>query len=124
MAELSLPIGVPERLLSKRCREEHVPDISLKFNWRLAAPFMGLSPQQIDDITAECRWEQEKRLRTLNTWREKFGDQATFGCLIRALQKAQLKDQAMHVATVLLRAHKPRSRLSSSKCMLLQIGHE
>ena len=118
MAELSLPVG----LLAQRCREDHIPDISLKFNWRLAAPHLNLSAQQIDDIHAECYWEQVKRVRTLNTWREKYGHRATFGVLIRALQKAELNDQAAHVAAVLLRAHKPRSRLSSSKCMLLQIG--
>ena len=113
----TLNVVLPESLLAGKCREEHIPEISLKFKWRVAAPFLHLDEQQMEDIQAEARLEQERRVKTLRVWVQTFGEAATYGRLMRGLIRARLKEQALNVALVLLRLQRPmalqRGRLAS-----------
>ena len=108
MAVLGL-YNVPSHLLNLRCKEENLGAITTNFRWRVAAPFMHLSRQQMEDIEVEGRSEQERRILTLRTWMETFGDRATYYQLIRALDNAKLKEQALNVAVTLLRYCRPIS---------------
>lgn len=119
--ELSLGGGFPANALSWKCKKEHLALISTNFKWRIVAPFLnGLTPQQIEDFEVDGKTEQERRMKCLLAWCEALGDKATYGNLMRALLRSKLKDQALHVTTILLRAHAPRRHIlisDSSKKM-------
>ena len=113
-------------LLDRKCEARALASISLKFSWRRAAPFLGLSPQQVEDILVDGHREQERRYLALNTWQEISGDRATYGRLMQALIHAKLVDQARNVLVVLLRSCRSASSSSaaSSKCVSLLLLRE
>lgn len=106
--ELMLGISFPANALARKCEVAHLPIISTNFKWRIVAPYLkGLTPQQIADVEFDGKTEQERRMKCLLTWCEALGDMATYGNLMRALLQSNLKDQALHVMAILLRAHAP-----------------
>lgn len=114
--KLELRAGFPVSALAQKCQQNHLPLISLNFKWRLVAPFLLLTAQQIEDIEVDGKNEQERRLMCLRAWSESFGEKATYGGLLRALIKSNLKDQALHVVLILLRDCAPyTSTRESSK---------
>ncbi len=109
-----------EHQLHQKCREEHLPLISLKFRWRTVGAFLKLTEQQLHDIEIDCRGEQERRMATLRSWMRTFGDRATYGVLMRAMLRCQDLEHAMNVGVILLRSE--RRLNSDSKSAALSIG--
>ena len=106
VASLPSRMKLSERQLHQQCREEHLPLISLKFRWRTVGAFLKLSEQQLHDIEADNRSEQERRLATLRSWLRTFGDRATYGVLMRAMIRCQDVDHARNVGVILLRSER------------------
>lgn len=104
--------------MDRRINKIDFGPISKNFKWKIAAPFLQLNPQQVDNIEVDGRCEQDRRMLTLRVWLEMFGDRATYGVLMSALLQADLLEQALHVDAILLRYLKPRSPLSKSRLCL------
>ena len=86
----SLPtIRLSEHTLDKKCKEEHVAPISLKFCWRTVGPHLKLDEQILEDIKIDHQTEHERRIATLRAWLRVFGDKATYGSLMRAMLKCK-----------------------------------
>ena len=120
VSKLELQAGFPVSALAQKCQQKHLPLISLNFKWRLVAPFLLLTVQQIEDIEIDGKNEQERRLMCLRTWSESLGDKATYGGLLRALILSNLKEQALNVVLILLRdcaPHKSTRESSKSVCL-------
>ena len=64
----NISMNLSEHLLHQRCREEHLPLISLQFKWRTVGAFLKLREQQLEDIEYDYKTEQERRLATLRSW--------------------------------------------------------
>ena len=71
--------GVPRAKLDQECSEEHVKDISLFLeSWETLAPHLNLKGTDIEEIDKDKRTEQEKRLKILQKWKERFIFLATY----------------------------------------------
>ena len=97
-------LGLSEEILSRRCASDHIGFITNNFNWRRVAPFLRLSPQDVEDILVDSHCEQERRVHALRLWMQQQGHMATYGGLIRALLDSKLREQALNVAVILMRS--------------------
>ena len=93
---------VPKAKLDLECSEHHVIDTSLFLkSWRTLAPHLKLVDTDIEEIDQDGRTEQEKRLKTLQKWRERFIFRATYKILMEALLKTGRADHARRVCCLL-----------------------
>ena len=96
-------VGVPKAKLDQECSEEHVKEISLFLeSWEILAPHLSLKKTDIEDIDREGKTEQEKRLKTLQKWKERFIFLATYKVLMEALIKTGRAGHARQVCHLLL----------------------
>ena len=94
-------VRIPPALLDQKCSDEHLKSISGFLDWRIVAPYMGLSETDIQDIDIDKRAEPEKRLKALQKWKMKYGYVATFKNLVQVLLKVGNADHAEEVCRLL-----------------------
>ena len=100
--EIAEAVGVTKAKLDQECSEEHIKDISLFLeSWETLAPHLNLKKTTIKEIDREGRTEQEKKLETLQKWKERFIFLATYKALMEALLKIGRADHAMQVCRLL-----------------------
>ena len=92
--------------MDRKFDTQHLAPVSLSFPWKKVGAFLKLPPECLSDIEVEERTEQERRVATLRSWMETFGNEATYGVLMRALLRCHLKEQALNVGVLLLRREK------------------
>ena len=102
--ELVRAVGIDEAKLNERCTQDCLATISTSvgFDWQLAAPHLGLSGTDVDDIEQEGKKEQEKRRKTLEKWIRKYAFKATYRMLVEAFLKISRADQAEEVCRLLI----------------------
>lgn len=97
-------LDVDPRLLEGSCEEAVLPSLATFVHpWREVFGFL-LAPLDLDDVNAECRTEQEKRLSSLRKWKERRGTKATYAELINALLNNgnvdKAEDLCRHIQTI------------------------
>ena len=101
LEELVKKVRISLDLLDQKCSDEHLKSISLFLDWRSVAPHLGLSERNIEDIEADKKKESERRFKTLQTWRKKYGYKATLKKLAEALLSVENADDAERVCRLL-----------------------
>lgn len=68
-----------KRILEIKCSEKLLVAISQSItSWKQLSPFLGLTPQDEEDIQSDHMRNAERRVAILRRWSEKFGDEATY----------------------------------------------
>ena len=94
--------GVPRAKLDEECSKEHINEISLFLtSWKTLAPHLYLEDTDIEEIDQDGKTEQEKKLKTLQKWKERFIFQATYKVLMEALLKIGKADRVRKVCHLL-----------------------
>ena len=101
LEELVKKVRISLDLLDQKCSDEHLKSISLFLDWRSVAPHLGLSERDIEDIEFEKKKESERRLKTLQMWKMKYGYKATLKKLAEVLLKVENADDAERVCCLL-----------------------
>ena len=100
--DIARAVGVSIAKLDQECSEEHVKGISCFLESRQTlAPHLNLKETDIEEIDKDKRTEQEKRLKTLQKWKERFIFLATYKVLMEALLKTGRADHARKVCCLL-----------------------
>ena len=94
-------VNIPLTSLEQKCSSEHLKSISLFLDWRTVAPHLGLSQTDIQEIDIDQRTESEKRLKTLQKWKMKYGYVAKFINLVQVLLDIGNADNAERVCRLL-----------------------
>ncbi len=105
----NLGLDISKDLLSHSVHREDAVLISTGFNWKVVAPYLSLDEQQVSDIRIDSNCEQERRIKTLDTWMRVYGEKATYGRLIRALLESKNRRQALEIAVYLRKRYSTRS---------------
>ena len=101
LVELIKEVRISPVLLEQKCSDEHLKAISLFLDWRRVAPHLGLSKTDIEEIEGDKRTDAEKKLKTLQKWKEKYGYKSTFSNLVQVLMKLDNADHAERVCRLL-----------------------
>lgn len=110
LEELVQEVGIPVARLDATCSDEHLNKISLFLDWRVTAPQLGLEGVEVRAIDEREKTEREKRLKTLQKWRGKYGSRATYKMLVEVLLSINLADQAEEVCHLLVAAKQGNSQ--------------
>lgn len=102
--DIARQLDVDPHLLEGSCEEGVLPSlVTFVHPWREVFGFL-LAPIDLDDVNAECRSEQEKRLSSLRKWKERRGTEATYAELTNALLNNGSVDKAealcLHIQTI------------------------
>ena len=94
--------GLTERMLKKKCSEDHMYKIEKFISWREVGRHLpNISRHDLRGIDHSGHDDEDKRYRLLDKWEEKNGDDATYDVMITAMLKAEKKDQATEVCKLL-----------------------
>ena len=88
-----------EYLKSYQCTESILVRLSKSLdNWEVVGFYLGLTKPEIKAIKVDSNSEEERRIKALNKWKEKNGDDATYYNLIEAFSdsdRVDMVDQAL-----------------------------
>ena len=102
LQEMVEELRIPPFLLEQTCSDDHLKCISLFLDWRRVAPHLGLSETDIEEeIEFGKKTGSEKRLKTLQLWKGKFGYRAKYCDLVQVLLKVGNADHAERVCRLL-----------------------
>ena len=101
--ELIAHVGLSADKLGKPCSDEHISSISLFLtNWQTVAPHLGLTETDEEDVNEEGKKTQDKRYKTLRTWKAKNLFKATYRVLVDVFLKIGRADLAEKVCRLLV----------------------
>ena len=69
--------------------------------WERTAPYLGLKRSKISEIKRDNAEEQFRKRATLENWQTKFGDEATYINLIKALDEDENVELIDHILDLL-----------------------
>ena len=96
-------IGIPPIKLDEPCSDEHLRDISSDLTcWQELAPYLDLKEAEVEVIELDAKTVNEKRLKALRKWKNKYGFRATYRALTEALLKCHMADHAEKVCRLLV----------------------
>ena len=103
---------VPPERLDQPCTDEHLNEIALSVTqWRIIAPFLGLTDADEISITDNNPNNVRKQnIAMLRTWKERFGSVATYRKLAEVFEKVGRTDLVETVCSLLPKKAEP-SRL-------------
>ncbi len=85
--------GVSTGKLCRTCNDVDLCDIAQSVtNWKVIAPYLGLSKAEIEAIEVNERKVETRRMAMLYKWKEKLGRKATYWKLAKAFRKAKRAD--------------------------------
>ena len=89
-----------EDLKSHQCTESILVRLSKSLdNWEVVGFYLGLTKPEIKAIKTDSNSEEVRRIKALNKWKEKNGDDATYYNLIEAFSgdndRVDMVDQAL-----------------------------
>lgn len=91
----------PERL-DEKVNNDHLRKIALLLrSWRLVALHLGLSDIDVSDLEKEGKDEQERRIKALQKWKEKFAFKAKYKELVEVLLQLSMADTAENICHIL-----------------------
>lgn len=94
---------IPDDILNKEILEEFIVKISTFLEaWRMVAPHLELSKQDIESIDCDAKSEDEKRLLMLQKWKQISIFNATYRKLLEALLSIKRADQARKVCQMIM----------------------
>ena len=100
--ELITHVKLSADKLDKQCSDEHITSISLFLtNWQTVAPHLGLTETDEEDVE-DAKRTQDKRYRTLRTWKAKNSFKATYKVLVDVFLKIGRADLAEKVCRFLV----------------------
>ena len=80
--------GLTRNQLKTRCSLEVSRALAMKIDdWKLLAPFIGLSEQDIAAIQDDNRSYETRSIASLTKWKRQFGSKATYLMLAEGLEK-------------------------------------
>ena len=92
---------IPEGVLNKAVSDEHIIEISTFLeSWKLVGPHLDLSQGEIEAVERDGKTEAEKRLLTLQKWKQVLFFKATYKKLVEALLTVRRTDQAGKVCQI------------------------
>ena len=99
--ELKEYYKIPEGVLNKAVSDEHIIEISTFLeSWKLVGPHLDLSQGEIEAVERDGKTEAEKRLLTLQKWKQVLFFKATYKKLVEALLTVRRTDQAGKVCQI------------------------
>ena len=105
--------GISQEHLKQQVTREHAHEISrIMTKWEDWASALELTPTQIEDIDRGNPTMHTKRSAVLRVWEESFGSMATYGKLIDALLKLNLRKTAEFVCSLLKTPSLPEENCS------------
>ena len=93
--------SVPVELLDNKITDEHIREVSRFLQWRRVAPYLKLNDSEIEAVDLDGNNEEEKRYKSLLTWKRKFAFRAIYRSLIEALLECGRADHAEEVCKLL-----------------------
>ena len=102
VSELVEAVGISEASLRERCTDEHLNIVARFLDWRTAAPRLGLSENEIEDIEDEDRRNEARRRKTLQIWKRKHCFKATYRRLVEVFLCLGRADHAEELCRLLL----------------------
>ena len=93
--------SISAELLDKRVSDDHLREVSKFLQWRKVAPYLKLDDSEVEAVDLDGNSEQEKRYKSLQTWKSKFAFKATNKRLIEALLECGRADHAEEVCKLL-----------------------
>ena len=88
--------------LYREVSEEHLRDVSwIIDDHEIVGLELGLSDPEMDEIDADAKTQQLRRMKMLKTWKQKFAWTATYRRLIEALLKCHRGGDAQKVCELL-----------------------
>ena len=101
LTELLKYEGISELIIDQSCSEQHIKLLSVSLKWQIVAPHLGLSAADIEEIEYDKKVESERRLKTLQMWKEKYAYKATYRRLVEALLTVGNASHAQDVCKLL-----------------------
>ena len=99
--ELVATVGISLETLDQKCTDEHTRTISEFLDWRRVAPYLELDDAAIQVIERDSGDEPQRRLKTLQKWKERFAFKATYKMLVEVLLTVGRADHAEKVCKLL-----------------------
>ena len=95
-------VGVCPEKLNESISDDHLRAIAIFLtSWQKVSTYLGLSENDLDDVEQEGKDEQDKRLKSLQKWKGKFGFTATYRKLVEVLLSFTMTDVAEKVCRLL-----------------------
>ena len=95
-------VGVCPEKLNESINDDHLHAIAIFLtSWRKVSTYLGLSKNDLDDVEQEGKDEQDKRLKSLQKWKGKFGFTASYRKLVEVLLSLTMADVAENVCRLL-----------------------
>ena len=102
LEELLKKVGVCPEKLNESISDDHVCAIALFLpSWQTVATYLELSEKDLDDVEQGGKDEQDKRLKSLQKWKGKFGFKATYRKLVEVLLSLAMAKIAEKVCCLL-----------------------
>ena len=86
--------GISREDLETRITATHRDQLALEIggDWESLAIFIGVPPDDVDDIKEECRKPLDRRLAMMRRWHKLWGSEATYLRLIKGLRQIGRRD--------------------------------
>ena len=102
--ELAEHFKLSENALSQQVSDDHITETSTFLGaWKLIAPHLGLSQEEVEAVDNDGESEQHKTLLTLQKWKQALFFKATYQTLLEALLAAKRADLAGEVCKMMAR---------------------
>ena len=96
-------VGISLIQLDHECSDEHLLSISLFLGpWRTITPHLGLDANDQTAIANDGGSEEERSMKALQRWKEKFAFMATYKKLVEVLLSIGKANQAQKVCKLLV----------------------
>lgn len=84
--------------ISKPCTEDTLRKVAVKITrWKVLRPLIYLTSEDEEKIVAENSKNAERKIAMLLTWRERFGEDATYFKLAKGFEAAKWKDRIIEL---------------------------
>ena len=88
--------------LKQQVTDRHLSEIAAEIiDWEALAPYLSLKEAEIEEIKQDFSTSKKQKVGLLRVWRERYGDEATYQCLIQAAQDSHNVKLASHINELL-----------------------
>ena len=103
LSDLLQEVGVSIEQLDKNVSDNHLCSISVFLtSWETVATSLGLNVADVQAIEADGRGAEDKRMKMLQRWKNKFAFRATYRKFVKALLRLEMADLALKVCRLLI----------------------
>ena len=88
--------------LKQQVTDRHLSEIAAEIiDWEALAPYLSLKEAEIEEIKQDFSTSKKQKVGLLRVWRERYGDEATYQCLIQAARDSHNAKLASHINELL-----------------------